>query len=157
MQSRLFQETLYSRLTIHRILPSVQAQSKYFQPLLYPKYRQYSSKSPSQSPTTSKTQNLWNRCLKLAGKQAENFKDKPLSYALAFLFLHEVTAILPLPMFYFLFHSLDWTPSSLPTEFLEKGAGVASRIFEKIGYNIPIEQVSRVLIDGAAAYACVKV
>ncbi|EPX71285.1 uncharacterized protein SOCG_01504 [Schizosaccharomyces octosporus yFS286] len=157
MQSRLAQQTLFPRLTIRGILPPVKFQSKYCHPVFYPRYRQYSSKLPSQRPTISKSQNLWNRCLKLAGKQAGSFKDKPLSYAVAFLFLHELTAILPLPAFFFLFHSLDWTPPGLPTEYLEKGAGVASRIFEKIGYNIPIEQVSKVLIDGAAAYACVKV
>ncbi|EPY53426.1 fungal protein [Schizosaccharomyces cryophilus OY26] len=157
MQSRLLQGTFLSRTTIHRTFPPVKVISSYFRPSLYPKYPRFSTRHQSQNHTTQKNHKLWNRCLKLAGKQAEKFKNKPFSYVIAFLFLHEITAILPLPVFFLLFHSLDWIPPGLPVEYLDKGSGVASRIFEKMGYNLPIEQVSKVLIDGAAAYACVKV
>ncbi|KAL2315309.1 hypothetical protein POMI540_1350 [Schizosaccharomyces pombe] len=114
-------------------------------------------KVQSSNHTIRSDTKLWKRLLKITGKQAHQFKDKPFSHIFAFLFLHELSAILPLPIFFFIFHSLDWTPTGLPGEYLQKGSHVAASIFAKLGYNLPLEKVSKTLLDGAAAYAVVKV
>lgn len=47
---------------------------------------------------------------KWAAKYADRFKTNPGSHLTSFLILHELTALLPLPLLFWLFHSFEWTP-----------------------------------------------
>lgn len=58
-----------------------------------------SSKAPRQLP-------------KWAAKYADRFKNNPASHVTSFLILHELTAVLPLPILFWFFHSFEWTPES---------------------------------------------
>lgn len=91
-----------------------------------------------------------------AAKYADRFKNHPTSHITSFLILHELTAVLPLPILWWFFHSFDWTPDGLPTEALEKGIEVASKQLKKWGLIYTGDDGSRYIFEGAAAYAVVK-
>lgn len=51
---------------------------------------------------------------KWMAKYSDRFKNNPASHVTSFLILHELTALLPLPLLFWLFHSFDWTPEGMP-------------------------------------------
>lgn len=53
----------------------------------------------------------------------------PYSYLPSFLILHEITAIVPLPVFYYSFRALDWNPT-LDSEWLDRGILYAKKRFK---------------------------
>lgn len=53
-------------------------------------------------------------------------KQQSASYLFSFLILHEVTAIVPIPLFYALFCSTNWHPE-IPQKWLDYGIRLASR------------------------------
>lgn len=120
---------------------------------------------------------------KWMAKYGDRFKNHPASHVTSFLILHELTALLPLPFLFWLFHSFDWTPEGmfvsgrvppfsahtyeenhplkltcqgLPNEYIEKGVKVAGKQLSKWGLNYTGDDGSRYLFEGAAAYAVVK-
>lgn len=62
--------------------------------------------SPPTSPPDESRLPAW------AAKYAYRFKNNPASHVTSFLILHELTAVLPLPILFWFFHSFDWTPES---------------------------------------------
>ncbi|PRP80644.1 hypothetical protein PROFUN_10699 [Planoprotostelium fungivorum] len=87
-------------------------------------------------------------------KHAHQFRDKPASYLLSFAILHEVTAVLPLPIVYY---TLKWTHTSIPIPqgMIEQQNAVVSRVRKYYGYE-PLDPSSRTMINMATAYAVVK-
>ncbi|BFZ57706.1 hypothetical protein PYCC9005_004759 [Savitreella phatthalungensis] len=110
--------------------------------------------STSPSPPTDQPKRL----PKWAQKYADRFKNHPTSHITSFLILHEITAVLPLPLLFWLFHSFDWTPESLVTssEYVEKGAKLAAKQLERWGLRYTGPDETRYVFEGAAAYAVVK-
>ncbi|ORY82545.1 hypothetical protein BCR37DRAFT_392757 [Protomyces lactucae-debilis] len=96
------------------------------------------------------------RLPKWAQKYADRLKSHPASHVTSFLVLHELTAIVPLPILFWFFHSFDWTPAGLPTDLVEKGVKAADKQLSKWGFNYTGNDESRYVFEGAAAYAVVK-
>lgn len=134
---------------------------------------------PEPSPTPPSSSSVEKKLPGWAAKYAHRFKNNPASHITSFLILHEITAVLPLPILFWFFHSFDWTPESkdeacrhqgplgrclitrliqtgLPTEYLEKGVKAAGKQLEKWGLKYTGDDGSRYLFEGAAAYAVVK-
>jgi hypothetical protein len=88
-------------------------------------------------------------------KYAHQFRDKPASYITSFAILHELTAIVPLPV---VFYFLDYTQVSIPVpeEYIAEGNRVVSKMRTKYGYE-PLDPNSRAMINMVASYAVVKV
>ncbi|KAJ1561162.1 hypothetical protein HK096_005769, partial [Nowakowskiella sp. JEL0078] len=80
-------------------------------------------------------------------KYANAFRDKPGSYLIAFAILHEITAIVPLPLFYFLLSSIpsvdimSYFPSYI--EMLDKEKSIGSEKIENSESNKKDEAVIR--------------
>ncbi|CAM0139067.1 hypothetical protein VKS41_003623 [Umbelopsis sp. WA50703] len=87
-------------------------------------------------------------------KYAHQFRDKPASYITSFAILHELTAIVPLPV---VFYFLDYTQVSIPVpeEYIAEGNRVVSKMRTKYGYE-PLDPNSRAMINMVASYAVVK-
>ncbi|ODQ65865.1 hypothetical protein NADFUDRAFT_13955, partial [Nadsonia fulvescens var. elongata DSM 6958] len=84
----------------------------------------------------------------------------PISYLISFLFLHELTAIIPLFGFWILFWFIDWDPLSHDTE--RQGLDSDSEINDPQLYKIDnwatiSTYLPKFLAQGATSYALVKV
>jgi hypothetical protein len=88
-------------------------------------------------------------------KYAHQFRDKPASYVTSFAILHEVTAIVPLPLVYYF---LDYTQVSFPVpeDAIAEGNRVVSKMRTKYGYEA-LDPNSRAMVNMVASYAVVKV
>lgn len=88
-------------------------------------------------------------------KYAHQFRDKPASYLTSFAILHELTAIVPLPVVYYF---LDYTQLNIPVpeEYIAEGNRVVSKMRTKYGYE-PLDSDSRAMVNMVATYAVVKV
>jgi hypothetical protein len=88
-------------------------------------------------------------------KYAHQFRDKPASYLTSFAVLHELTAIVPLPLVYYF---LDYSQLNIPVpeDAITEGNRVISKMRTKYGYE-PLDPNSRVMVNMVASYAVVKV
>ncbi|KAG2182720.1 hypothetical protein INT44_005700 [Umbelopsis vinacea] len=88
-------------------------------------------------------------------KYAHQFRDKPASYLTSFAILHELTAIVPLPLVYYF---LDYSQLNIPVpeDAITEGNRVISKMRTKYGYE-PLDPNSRVMLNMVASYAVVKV
>ncbi|KAL1920761.1 uncharacterized protein VTP21DRAFT_11396 [Calcarisporiella thermophila] len=109
--------------------------------------RTHSQAFATQSQTETKRLKGWR-------KYAHQFRDKPASYIISFAVLHELTAVIPLPMVYY---TLKYTDLKVPfpQEAIEEGNKFASRIKKKFGYN-EVAEDSRVMLNIALSYCIVK-
>lgn len=85
----------------------------------------------------------------------------PFSYVLSFLAVHQTTALLSLAAVWSLFTHFNYTPMGIPDILLSKGLGVVDIILDWTGWaaaigGFKIRAGGRVLMQGAAAYAVVK-
>jgi hypothetical protein len=84
-----------------------------------------------------------------------NLKEHPLSYIVSFGILHEVTAILPLPMFYYILkHSNVEIP--FPKDMLSESNKRINKIRSAVGLKSMPED-SQAMLHMATSYAIVKV
>lgn len=88
---------------------------------------------------------------------AARFKNAPVSYVTSFLLVHEITAVIPLFGLWWYFNRNDFVPPGLPDWLIVKGMSVIDKLLESQGWSfLNMENSSRVVMQGAAAYALVK-
>ncbi|TPX34844.1 hypothetical protein SmJEL517_g02616 [Synchytrium microbalum] len=87
-------------------------------------------------------------------KYVDAFRDKPASHVIAFAILHEVTALLPLPLVYY---TLSYTDIHIPIpDYLIVEANKrASYLLKMFGMGA-VKDDSKALLDMATSYALVK-
>ena len=88
-------------------------------------------------------------------KYAEQFRNKPASYLTSFALIHEITAIIPLPIVYYTLDSTD-IRIPVPEQAVVEGNRIMSKVRTRYGYE-PLEADSRVMVNLATSYAVVKV
>ncbi|KAG0241677.1 hypothetical protein BGW41_005552 [Actinomortierella wolfii] len=90
-------------------------------------------------------------------KYAAQFRDKPASHFISFAILHEITAIVPLPLVYF---GLTYTETKIPfpEQALEEGNKFVGRVAKYYGWNIDPSTTdgARMMLNMASSYALVK-
>lgn len=88
-------------------------------------------------------------------KYAQQFRDKPASYMTTFAALHEITAIVPLPLVYY---GLEYSGVQVPVpeEAIAEGNRIMSKLRSRYGFD-PIDPDSRLMVNLATSYAVVKV
>ncbi|RHZ54055.1 hypothetical protein Glove_431g26 [Diversispora epigaea] len=113
------------------------------------------SPSPSPSPSSSNS-TLYNRLIKnkKLSKYVLQFRSKPTSYIISFLILHEITAIIPIPIFYICLSSTG-IKIPFPQKILDEGNKYINRVVVHYGYE-PFEDGSRVALNLATSYTIVK-
>ncbi|KAI9323563.1 hypothetical protein BX666DRAFT_1846928 [Dichotomocladium elegans] len=89
-------------------------------------------------------------------KYAHQFRDKPASYMTTFAILHEVTAIVPLPIVYYALEYSGMHIPLLPDTAVAEGNRIMSKVRTRYGYE-PLDPNSRTMVNLATAYAVVKV
>ncbi|KAI9092147.1 hypothetical protein DFS34DRAFT_633858 [Phlyctochytrium arcticum] len=82
------------------------------------------------------------------------FKSHPGSHLASFAVLHELTAMLPLPVVYFILSTYD-IPIPFPESIMEEGNRRMSKMVSYFGGG-PIESNSKVMVHMATSYAIVK-
>jgi hypothetical protein len=88
-------------------------------------------------------------------KHAANFRSKPGSYIVSFAILHELTAIVPIPLVY-IFLSSTGIQIPIPQLALDEGNKFINKVVTYYGYP-PLENGSRIALNAATSYAVVKV
>ncbi|GJJ74808.1 hypothetical protein EMPS_07166 [Entomortierella parvispora] len=86
---------------------------------------------------------------------AEQFKNKPASHLISFGILHEITAIVPLPIVYF---ALTETGVKIPfpDQAMEEGNKFVARVAKYYGWNMEGADGARMMLNMATSYAVVK-
>ncbi|KAI9498368.1 hypothetical protein BDB00DRAFT_881252 [Zychaea mexicana] len=87
-------------------------------------------------------------------KYAEQFRHKPASYLTSFALLHEITAIVPLPIVYYTLDNSD-IRIPVPEKAVAEGNRIMSKVRTRYGYE-PLDPDSRVMVNLATSYAVVK-
>lgn len=105
--------------------------------------------------STSTTVQQQQQKLKGWRKYAQQFRDKPASYMTTFAILHEVTAIVPLPIVYY---ALDYSEIRVPVpeQAVAEGNRMMSKLRTRYGFE-PLPADSQVMVNLATSYAVVKV
>ena len=86
------------------------------------------------------------------------FMNAPVSHVTAFIILHEITAIAPLFGLWGLFSYYDYTPIGIPDFLIEKGTAFIDVMADRNGWtSLKSEEGAKMVLQGAAAYAIVKV
>ncbi|KAJ3161305.1 hypothetical protein HDU86_007087 [Geranomyces michiganensis] len=88
-------------------------------------------------------------------KYANQLKSHPASHLVSFAILHELTAIIPLPLIYYLLITSDMS-IPFPEDVLAEGNRRMSALCRMVGVN-GLEEGSKVMLNMATAYAVVKV
>lgn len=107
---------------------------------------------------TIKSHPILKRVPKFLLPYTKNFINAPISHVTAFLILHELTAIVPLVGFWYLFHKYHWSvPMDLPSWAIEKGTKIIDKSMESFDYtNFSLADKARFIMEGAYAYVLVK-
>ncbi|ANB14099.1 hypothetical protein AWJ20_5056 [Sugiyamaella lignohabitans] len=92
-------------------------------------------------------------------KYAVRFVNAPVSHVTSFLIIHEITAIAPLFALWSLFHHYDFVPPGLPDWLVSNGVNFIKVLAERNNWDtiVTAANTSKIIIQGAAAYAMVKV
>ncbi|KAI8981583.1 hypothetical protein BDB01DRAFT_724004 [Pilobolus umbonatus] len=87
-------------------------------------------------------------------KYAQQFKNKPGSYMTSFAILHEVTAIVPFPLIYYM---LDYSSVNIPfpDSFVVEGNKAINKIRKYYGYE-SLESDNKVMMHLVTTYCVVK-
>ncbi|RFU30711.1 hypothetical protein B7463_g5624, partial [Scytalidium lignicola] len=119
-----------------------------------------------------RAERVLNRVPKPLRKYTDGLRNAPVSHVVAFLILHEITAIVPLVGLAGLFHYTQWLPTSFTnSEYVSQGIERFGRYFRRKGWfgfsneqredNKSDSKLSgnggRILIEVATAYAITKV
>ncbi|KAK1983962.1 hypothetical protein LZ30DRAFT_712753 [Colletotrichum cereale] len=102
-------------------------------------FRNSSTNSPPSSSSTSRAaQRLLDRVPLRFQKYTTGLRKAPLSHIIAFLVLHEITAVVPLLGLFGLFHYTDFLPLEYVTGhwagYVRDGVGMAERYFSRKGW-----------------------
>ncbi|KAK3808936.1 MAG: hypothetical protein JOS17DRAFT_765575 [Linnemannia elongata] len=86
---------------------------------------------------------------------AEQFKNKPASHLISFGILHEITAVVPLPIIYF---ALVETGIKIPfpEQAIEEGNRFVGRVARYYGWDLEGADGARTMLNMATSYAVVK-
>lgn len=87
---------------------------------------------------------------------AEQFKNKPASHLISFGILHEITAIVPLPIVYFALVETG-VKIPFPEQAIEEGNRFVGRVAKYYGWDLEGADGARTMLNMATSYAVVKV
>ncbi|KAF9336126.1 hypothetical protein BG006_009627 [Podila minutissima] len=124
-------------------------------------HNHYSTNSTPTSKTTQPTSSLAFEASTPTQKQsrfrqyAEQFRNKPASHLISFGILHEITAIVPLPIIYF---GLVETGIKIPfpEQAIEEGNRFVGKVAKYYGWNMEGADGARMMLNMATSYAVVK-
>ncbi|KAG0297396.1 hypothetical protein BGZ96_006576 [Linnemannia gamsii] len=121
--------------------------------------RAYSSSTPTTTTntttiSTTATSEIPKKLSKFR-QYAEQFKNKPASHLISFGILHEITAIVPLPIVYF---ALIETGIKIPfpEQAIEEGNRFVGRVAKYYGWDLEGAEGARTMLNMATSYAVVK-
>ncbi|KAI5964641.1 uncharacterized protein KGF55_001710 [Candida pseudojiufengensis] len=104
-----------------------------------------------------KTHPILKRVPKFLRNYASKFVNAPFSHLIAFIVLHEMTAIVPLfGIWYYLHQHPGYIPLDLPQWAISKGAKVMDSMMGKIDWNLNTADKFSVIVEGAYAFTIVK-
>ena len=83
----------------------------------------------------------------------QKFREAPFGHLTSFLILHELTALIPLPLIYYTLEYFQPTLTLIPKETMESANSKMSKVVEKWGWHVD----SHVLLHLATSYAIVKI
>ncbi|KAF9919676.1 hypothetical protein FBU30_010675 [Linnemannia zychae] len=86
---------------------------------------------------------------------AEQFKNKPASHLISFGILHEITAIVPLPIVYFALVETG-VKIPFPEQAIEEGNRFVGRVAKYYGWDLAGADGARTMLNMATSYAVVK-
>ncbi|KAF9578803.1 Molybdate-anion transporter [Lunasporangiospora selenospora] len=86
---------------------------------------------------------------------AEQFKNKPASHLISFGVLHEITAVVPLPIIY-VFLAETGIQIPFPEQAMEEGNRFVARVAKYYGWDLEGADGARVMFNMATSYAVVK-
>ncbi|KAG0249146.1 hypothetical protein BGZ95_007668, partial [Linnemannia exigua] len=86
---------------------------------------------------------------------AEQFKNKPASHLISFGILHEITAIVPLPIVYFALVETG-VKIPFPEQAIEEGNRFVGRVAKYYGWHMEGADGARTMLNMATSYAVVK-
>ncbi|KAF3912841.1 hypothetical protein AA313_de0203589 [Arthrobotrys entomopaga] len=117
-------------------------------------FRHQSTSSPPSS-AASRVDRIVSKLPIFIRPYATTVLSRPGSHLTSFLILHELTAVIPLFAFFYIFNSTGWNPADLlPQQWIEQGYARFKRYIEKKGWG---ERISgRGVMDLATSYAVVK-
>ncbi|RUP10417.1 hypothetical protein BC936DRAFT_140012 [Jimgerdemannia flammicorona] len=136
------------KIFIHPLIRSSNPPSS--APHLPPRLRTYTTTPQPPPPSTTPPPTLkgWR-------KYAWQFRNKPASYVASFAILHELTAVLPIPLVY-LFLDRTGVRIPIPEDAIAEGNRIVSKMRVRYGYE-PLDPQNRVMVNLATSYAVVKV
>ncbi|KAI5953913.1 hypothetical protein CANMA_004752 [Candida margitis] len=118
-----------------------------------------SSTLPNSGPTEHdfKTHPILKRVPKFLRNYTAKFVNAPLSHLIAFVVLHEITAIVPLiGIWYYLHQHPGFIPLDLPQWALTKGAKVIDSAMGQFDWSFNTSDKLSVIMEGAYAFTIVK-
>ncbi|KAG0325250.1 hypothetical protein BGZ99_000905 [Dissophora globulifera] len=86
---------------------------------------------------------------------AEQFKNKPASHLIAFGILHEITAVVPLPIVYFTLVETG-VKIPFPDQAMEEANRSVARVAKYYGWDLEGTEGAKVMLNMATSYALVK-
>ncbi|KAI8821648.1 uncharacterized protein EV422DRAFT_489697, partial [Fimicolochytrium jonesii] len=88
-------------------------------------------------------------------KYAHQFRNHPASHLVSFALLHELTAVIPLPLIYFLLSTTE-LPIPFPDDILADGNRRMGKMLKYFGVGEGIREDSKAMLYMATSYAVVK-
>ncbi|KAF9178196.1 hypothetical protein BGZ51_008031 [Haplosporangium sp. Z 767] len=113
----------------------------------------YSNTPPTQKPSNVLTGATPGRSK--FRQYAEQFKNKPASHLISFGILHEVTAVVPLPIIYFALVETG-VKIPFPESAMEEGGRFVTRVAKYYNWSLEGTDGARVMLNMATSYALVK-
>jgi hypothetical protein len=107
-------------------------------PRLPPNARKSSSAPSGSAPKASRVSRILSRLPRPLQKYTSGLRNAPLSHVVAFLILHEITAVIPLIGLFGLFHYTQFTPVRYVTEhwgpYVQDGVTKFEKYFKRKGW-----------------------
>ncbi|KAF9899280.1 hypothetical protein EC991_009213, partial [Linnemannia zychae] len=110
--------------------------------------------TPTSSTTTTTAVDIPKKLSKFR-QYAEQFKNKPASHLISFGILHEITAVVPLPIVYFALVETG-VKIPFPEQAIEEGNRFVSRVVKYYGWDMEGTDGARTMLNMATSYAVVK-
>ncbi|KAG0355609.1 hypothetical protein BGX24_006620, partial [Mortierella sp. AD032] len=111
--------------------------------------------TPTSSTTTTTATTEIPKNLSKFRQYAEQFKNKPASHLISFGILHEITAIVPLPIVYFALIETG-VKIPFPEQAIEEGNRFVGRVAKYYGWDMEGADGARTMLNMATSYAVVK-
>ncbi|KAF9118582.1 hypothetical protein BGW39_001024 [Mortierella sp. 14UC] len=110
--------------------------------------------TPTSSTATTTAADIPKKLSKFR-QYAEQFKNKPASHLISFGVLHEITAIVPLPIVYFALIETG-VKIPFPEQAIEEGNRFVGRVAKYYGWSMEGADGARTMLNMATSYAVVK-